>query len=109
MQRRHDSAGNPTMTTPPCGLLFVPCFNEEAASQPSSPIFRKALPSAEILSTTTIPRIAPSRLRADAGAQVRSERRQARARGSAHVRRHRRRYLCVVDGDATYDAASAPA
>ena len=89
--------------------VLVPCYNEEAAVAAVVADFRKALPTAEIYvydnnssdRTTTVAR--------DAGAQVRTERRQ----GKGHV--VRRMFADVdadiyvlVDGDATYDAASAP-
>src|SRR6202051_4554521 len=89
--------------------VLVPCFNEEAAVATVVAHFRKALPSAEIFvydNNSTDRTIAVAR---DAGAQVRSERRQ----GKGHV--VRRMFADVdadiyllVDGDATYDAASAP-
>jgi glycosyltransferase involved in cell wall biosynthesis len=89
--------------------VLVPCFNEEAAVGTVVADFRKALPSAEIFvydNNSSDRTIAVAR---DAGAQVRSERRQ----GKGHV--VRRMFADVdadiyvlVDGDATYDAASAP-
>src|SRR5712675_247986 len=89
--------------------VLVPCFNEEAAVAGVVADFRKALPSAEIFvydNNSSDRTIAVAR---EAGAQVRSERRQ----GKGHV--VRRMFADVdadiyvlVDGDATYDAASAP-
>jgi glycosyltransferase involved in cell wall biosynthesis len=89
--------------------VLVPCFNEEAAVGAVIADFRKALPSAEIFiydNNSSDRTVAVAR---DAGAQVRSERRQ----GKGHV--VRRMFADVdadiyvlVDGDATYDAASAP-
>jgi glycosyltransferase involved in cell wall biosynthesis len=89
--------------------VLVPCFNEEAAVATVIADFRKALPQAEIYvydNNSTDRTIAVAR---EAGAQVRSERRQ----GKGHV--VRRMFADVdadiyvlVDGDATYDAASAP-
>src|SRR5271167_2407297 len=89
--------------------VLVPCFNEEAAVGTVVADFRKALPSAEIFvydNNSSDRTVAVAR---DAGAQVRSERRQ----GKGHV--VRRMFADVdadiyllVDGDATYDAASAP-
>src|ERR1700724_1507334 len=89
--------------------VLVPCFNEEAAVATVVADFRKALPSAEIFvydnnssdRTVTVAR--------DAGAQVRRERRQ----GKGHVVRRMFADIdadiyVLVDGDATYDAASAP-
>src|SRR5438046_3580198 len=89
--------------------VLVPCFNEEAAVATVVADFRKALPSAEIFvydNNSTDRTIAVARA---AGAQVRGERRQ----GKGHV--VRRMFADVdadvyvlVDGDATYDAPSAP-
>src|SRR6202171_1511927 len=89
--------------------VLVPCFNEEAAIATVVADFRKALPAAEIFvydNNSSDRTVAVAR---DAGAQVRSERRQ----GKGHV--VRRMFADVdadiyvlVDGDATYDAASAP-
>ena len=89
--------------------VLVPCFNEEAAVATVVADFRKALPSADIFvydNNSSDRTVAVAR---DAGAQVRSERRQ----GKGHV--VRRMFADVdadiyvlVDGDATYDAASAP-
>jgi glycosyltransferase involved in cell wall biosynthesis len=89
--------------------VLIPCFNEEAAVAAVVADFRKALPSAEIFvydNNSSDRTVAVAR---EAGAQVRSERRQ----GKGHV--VRRMFADVdadiyvlVDGDATYDAASAP-
>ena len=89
--------------------VLVPCFNEEAAVAIVVADFRKALPSAEIYvydNNSSDRTVAVAR---EAGALVRSERRQ----GKGHV--VRRMFADVdadvyvlVDGDATYDAASAP-
>jgi glycosyltransferase involved in cell wall biosynthesis len=89
--------------------VLVPCFNEEAAVATVVSDFRKALPDAEIYvydNNSGDRTIAVAR---EAGAQVRSERRQ----GKGHV--VRRMFADVdadiyvlVDGDATYDAPSAP-
>jgi glycosyltransferase involved in cell wall biosynthesis len=89
--------------------VLVPCFNEEAAVATVIADFRKALPAAEIFvydNNSSDRTVAVAR---DAGAEVRSERRQ----GKGHV--VRRMFADVdadiyvlVDGDATYDAASAP-
>jgi glycosyltransferase involved in cell wall biosynthesis len=89
--------------------VLVPCYNEEAAIATVVADFRKILPSAEIYvydNNSSDRTIAVAR---DAGAEVRSERRQ----GKGHV--VRRMFADVdadiyllVDGDATYDAASAP-
>jgi len=89
--------------------VLVPCFNEEAAIASVIADFRKALPSADIFvydNNSSDRTVAVAR---EAGAEVRSERRQ----GKGHV--VRRMFADVdadiyvlVDGDATYDAASAP-
>src|SRR5579871_503020 len=89
--------------------VLVPCFNEEAAVAKVVADFRSALPSAEIFvydNNSTDRTVAVAR---DAGAVVRCERRQ----GKGHV--VRRMFADVdadiyvlVDGDATYDAASIP-
>lgn len=89
--------------------VLVPCFNEETAVATVVADFRKALPSADIFvydNNSTDQTVAIAR---KAGAIVRSERRQ----GKGHV--VRRMFADVdadiyvlVDGDATYDAASAP-
>src|SRR3979490_1752873 len=89
--------------------VLGPGFNEEAAVATVVADFRKALPAAEIFvydnnssdRTITVAR--------EAGAQVRSERRQ----GKGHVVRRMFADIdadiyVLVDGDATYDAASAP-
>src|SRR6195256_4721415 len=89
--------------------VLVPCFNEEAAVAFVIADFRKALPSAEIFvydNNSSDRTIAVAR---DAGAEVRSERRQ----GKGHVVRRMFADIdadiyVLVDGDATYDAASAP-
>src|ERR1700732_4100941 len=89
--------------------VLIPCFNEEAAVATVVTDFRKALPTAEIFvydNNSSDRTVAVAR---EAGAEVRSERRQ----GKGHV--VRRMFADVdadiyvlVDGDATYDAASAP-
>jgi glycosyltransferase involved in cell wall biosynthesis len=98
------------MTTPALRVaVLVPCFNEEAAVATVVADFRKALPAAEIFvydNNSTDRTIEVARA---AGAQVRSERRQ----GKGHVVRRMFADIdadiyVLVDGDATYDAASAP-
>src|SRR5438477_8950427 len=89
--------------------VLVPCFNEGAAVATVVADFRKALPSAEIFvydNNSTDRTLAVARA---AGAQVRSERRQ----GKGHVVRRMFADIdadvyVLVDGDATYDAPSAP-
>jgi glycosyltransferase involved in cell wall biosynthesis len=87
--------------------VLVPCFNEEAAVATVVADFQKALPSAAIYvydNNSTDRTVAVAR---DAGAMVRSERRQ----GKGHVVRRMFADIdadiyVLVDGDATYDAAS---
>jgi glycosyltransferase involved in cell wall biosynthesis len=89
--------------------VLVPCFNEEAAVAAVVAGFRKALPSAQIYvfdNNSSDRTVAVAR---EAGAEVRQERKQ----GKGHV--VRRMFADVdadiyvlVDGDATYDAPSAP-
>jgi glycosyltransferase involved in cell wall biosynthesis len=89
--------------------VLVPCFNEEAAVATVVAGFRKALPSAEIYVYDNNSSDRTAAVAREAGAEVRSERRQ----GKGHV--VRRMFADVdadiyvlVDGDATYDAPSAP-
>src|SRR6266516_4887778 len=89
--------------------VLVPCFNEEAAVATVVSDFRKALPEAKIYvydNNSSDRTVAVAR---EAGAEVRSERRQ----GKGHVVRRMFADIdadiyVLVDGDATYDAASAP-
>jgi glycosyltransferase involved in cell wall biosynthesis len=89
--------------------VLVPCFNEEAAVATVIADFRKALPSADIYVYDNNSSDRTVAIAREAGAVVRNERRQ----GKGHV--VRRMFADVdadvyvlVDGDATYDAASAP-
>ncbi len=89
--------------------VLVPCFNEEAAVGAVIADFRNALPAADIFVYDNNSSDRTAIVALDAGAQVRRERRQ----GKGHV--VRRMFADVdadiyvlVDGDATYDAASAP-
>jgi glycosyltransferase involved in cell wall biosynthesis len=89
--------------------VLVPCFNEEAAVATVVADFRKALPSAQIYVYDNNSSDSTAAVARKAGAEVRSERRQ----GKGHV--VRRMFADVdadiyvlVDGDATYDAPSAP-
>jgi glycosyltransferase involved in cell wall biosynthesis len=106
------SLGQASLNMTPSSIriaVLVPCFNEEAAVGTVVADFRKALPSAEIFVYDNNSSDRTAAVARDAGAQVRSERRQ----GKGHV--VRRMFADVdadiyvlVDGDATYDAASAP-
>ena len=89
--------------------MLVPCYNEEAAVATVVADFRKALPSADIYVYDNNSKDRTAAVAREAGAEVRSERRQ----GKGHV--VRRMFADVdadiyvlVDGDATYDAPSAP-
>jgi glycosyltransferase involved in cell wall biosynthesis len=89
--------------------VLVPCFNEEAAVATVVADFRKALPSAKIFVYDNNSSDRTAALAREAGAEVRSERRQ----GKGHVVRRMFADIdadiyVLVDGDATYDAASAP-
>jgi len=105
-----DSFGEPAMTK--SGLrvaVLVPCFNEEAAVATVVSDFRKALPTAEIFVYDNNSKDRTIEVARGAGAIVRSERRQGKGRVV------RRMFADVdadvyvlVDGDATYDAPSAP-
>ncbi len=89
--------------------VLVPCYNEEVAIAQVIADFRQAVPSAEIHVYDNNSIDGTVAIAREAGAIVRSERRQ----GKGHV--VRRMFADVdadiyvlVDGDATYHAASAP-
>lgn len=89
--------------------VLIPCFNEAAAIGAVVRGFRAALPDARIYVFDNNSTDDSARLAAEAGAVVRSEPRQ----GKGYV--VRRMFADVdadiyvlVDGDGTYDAASAP-
>jgi len=87
----------------------VPCYNEEAAVAAVVANFRNALPAAEIYVYDNNSRDRTASVAREAGAIVRSERRQ----GKGHVVRRmfadvEADIYVLVDGDATYDAPSAP-
>jgi glycosyltransferase involved in cell wall biosynthesis len=89
--------------------VLVPCFNEEAAVASVVTGFRKALPTAEIYVYDNNSRDRTAAVARAAGAEVRSEHRQ----GKGHVVRRMFADIdadvyVLVDGDATYDAPSAP-
>jgi glycosyltransferase involved in cell wall biosynthesis len=89
--------------------ILVPCFNEAAAVGSVIADFRKALPSAEVYVYDNNSSDRTVEVAREAGATVRSERRQ----GKGHVVRRMFADIdadiyVLVDGDATYDAASAP-
>ena len=89
--------------------VLVPCYNEEAAVASVVNEFRQALPTATVYVYDNNSKDRTVAIAREAGAEVRSERRQ----GKGHV--VRRMFADVdadvyvlVDGDATYDAQSAP-
>jgi glycosyltransferase involved in cell wall biosynthesis len=89
--------------------VLVPCFNEEAAVAMVVADFRKALPAAKIYVYDNNSRDRTVEVAREAGAIVRSERRQ----GKGNVVRRMFADIdadiyVLVDGDATYDASSAP-
>ena len=89
--------------------VLVPCYNEEAAVATVVADFRSALPAAEIYVYDNNSRDRTVAVAREAGAIVRSERRQ----GKGHVVRRmfadvEADIYVLVDGDATYDAPSAP-
>ncbi|WP_024341452.1 glycosyltransferase family 2 protein [Bradyrhizobium japonicum] len=89
--------------------VLVPCYNEEGTVAAVVAGFRKALPSAEIYVYDNNSRDRTAAVAREAGAIVRSEGRQ----GKGHVVRRmfadvEADVYVLVDGDATYDAPSAP-
>ena len=89
--------------------VLVPCFNEEAAVATVIADFRRMLPAARIFVYDNNSSDRTAAVARDAGAEVRRERRQ----GKGHVVRRMFADIdadvyVLVDGDATYDAASAP-
>src|SRR5436190_1979204 len=89
--------------------VLVPCFNEEAAVATVVADFRKVLPSATIYVYDNNSKDRTVAVAREAGAEVRSETHQ----GKGHVVRRMFADIdadiyVLVDGDATYDAPSAP-
>jgi len=89
--------------------VLVPCYNEEAAVGTVVADFRKALPAAKIFVYDNNSKDRTIAVAGEAGAEVRSERHQ----GKGHVVRRMfadidAEVYVLVDGDATYDAPSAP-
>ena len=89
--------------------VLVPCYNEEAAVGTVVADFRKALPAAKIFVYDNNSKDRTIAVAREAGAGVRSERHQ----GKGHVVRRMFADIdadvyVLVDGDATYDAPSAP-
>lgn len=110
MQPELPGAGNLATTQSQLRIaVLVPCYNEAAAVATVVAGFRKALPTAELYVYDNNSTDRTAAVAREAGAIVRSERRQ----GKGHV--VRRMFADVdadiyvlVDGDATYDAPSAP-
>ena len=98
------------MTSPSMRVaVLVPCFNEQAAVGKVVSAFRNALPAAEIYVYDNNSKDRTAEVAREAGAEVRTERRQ----GKGHVVRRMFADIdadvyVLVDGDATYDAPSAP-
>jgi glycosyltransferase involved in cell wall biosynthesis len=97
------------ISTQPRIAVLVPCYNEEAAVATVVADFRKALPAAQIYVYDNNSRDRTAAVAHEVGAIVRSERRQ----GKGHVVRRmfadvEADIYVLVDGDATYDAPSAP-
>lgn len=89
--------------------VLVPCYNEEAAVATVVADFRKALPQAAIYVYDNNSKDRTVAVAGEAGAEVRSETHQ----GKGHVVRRMFADIdadvyVLVDGDATYDAPSAP-
>ncbi len=99
----------PTMTAPTIAVL-LPCYNEEAAIAQTVAGFRAALPGATVYVYDNNSRDRTAEVARAAGAVVRVERIQGKG---AVVRRMfadiDADVYVMADGDATYDAASAPA
>lgn len=96
------------MTSPIRIAVLIPCYNEEAAIAQVVAGFRGALPMAEVYVYDNNSSDRTIEIAREAGAQVRSERHQ----GKGHVVRRmfadvEADIYLLVDGDATYDAASA--
>lgn len=90
--------------------VLVPCFNEEVAIGSVVRAFRAALPEAVVVVFDNNSSDATVRLAREAGAEVRHVAQQ----GKGHVVRRmfadiEADVYVLVDGDDTYDAASAPA
>src|SRR5260370_38925700 len=89
--------------------VLVPCYNEEAAVGTVVADFRKALPAAKIFVYDNNSKDRTIAVAGEAGAEGRSERHHGKGhvvrRMFAHIDAH---VYVLVDGDATYDAPSAP-
>jgi glycosyltransferase involved in cell wall biosynthesis len=90
--------------------ILLPCYNEEAAVAQTVAAFRAALPDASVYVYDNNSTDRTREVAAAAGAIVRTERMQ----GKGHVVRRmfadvEADIYVMADGDATYDAAAAPA
>jgi glycosyltransferase involved in cell wall biosynthesis len=90
--------------------VLLPCYNEEAAIAQTIAGFRAALPAADIYVYDNNSADRTREVAVEAGAVVRTERMQ----GKGHVVRRmfadiEADVYVMADGDATYDAAAAPA
>ncbi len=109
LNRFAESERPQVLTAQPRVAVLVPCFNEAAAVATVVADFRKVLPDAQIHVYDNNSSDNTMALAREAGADVRSERRQ----GKGHVVRRMFADIdadiyVLVDGDATYDAPSAP-
>ena len=109
--RAHRAGEGMTGMAPPGDIaVLVPCYNEAATVARVVRSFREALPEARIVVCDNGSDDGTAAAAREAGAEVRRE----RARGKGHAVRRLFADLeadayVLVDGDATYDAQSAPA
>ena len=96
--------------TSPSIAVILPCYNEAAAISQTIAAFRASLPDARIYVYDNNSSDATCAIAAEAGAIVRSEKMQGKGnvvrRMFADVEAD---IYIMADGDATYDAAAAPA
>jgi glycosyltransferase involved in cell wall biosynthesis len=102
--------GDEALPASPRVAVLLPCYNEEAAIERTVAGFRAALPGATVYVFDNNSRDGTVAAARAAGAEVRSERMQ----GKGHVVRRmfadiEAEVYVMADGDATYDAAAAPA
>ncbi|HEV2865310.1 MAG TPA: glycosyltransferase family 2 protein [Allosphingosinicella sp.] len=111
VNRLEPRQGSAAATRAPLRIaVLLPCFNEEAAIGRTVADFRAALPDAEIYVYDNNSADRTREVATAAGAILRSERMQ----GKGHVVRRmfadvEADVYVMADGDATYDAAAAPA
>lgn len=103
-------AGLETETAAPRLAVLIPCYNEAASIAQTVEAFRAALPRADIFVYDNASTDETAALARKAGAEVRAE--PLKGKGNV-VRRMfadvEADVFVLVDGDATYDATSAPA